>query len=201
MRSDAQATVSFHFKKHEKYPLRDFNHGSSMPIESWKQKFSLRQRVRGVRITTCLLQALLLQKMYGKWLKITFFAKISSFLPLNQSFNGSNALFPSEGSFGHPPDQFLDFHYFHRGLTVAVLGANLTKNGSLYLYTNIYEPQNPIKRIRINFGSQSGHLEYLQIIFWSLTLLTRDSLGLFFGQIRPKMVHFTYMLTHIRLKT
>ena len=135
--------------------------------------------------------------MYGKWLKIAFFAKISSFLPLNQSFNGSNALFPSEGSFGHPPDQFLDFHYFHRGLTVAVLGANLTKNGSLYLYTNIYEPQNPIKTIRIHLGSKSGHLEFVQITFWNLTLLTGDSPGLFRGQIRPKMVQFTYIPTYI----
>ena len=44
----------------------------------------------------------------------------------------------------------------------------------------MYEPQDRIKTIRTNFGSRSGHLEYLRIIFWNLTLLTGDSPGLFF---------------------
>ena len=50
----------------------------------------------------------------------------------------------------------------------------------------MYEPQDRIKTIRTNFGSQSGHLEYPQITFWDLTFLTGDSLGLFFGQNSTK---------------
>ena len=41
----------------------------------------------------------------------------------------------------------------------------------------MYEPQDPVETIRTNFGSQSGHLEYLQITFWNLTLLTETPMA------------------------
>ena len=65
----------------------------------------------------------------------------------------------------------------------------------------MYEPQDPIETIRTTFGSQSGHLEHLQITFWDLTFLTGDSPGLYFGQIWPKMVHYTYLPTCMSPKT
>ena len=120
--------------------------------------------------------------MYEKWQKIGFLANIPSFLPPNLSFTGYDGHSLSEPSFSHPPGQFLDFHYFHRGLTGAAFGANLTKNGAFYLHTDIYEPRNQIQTIRTQFGSWSGQSTHLHIKFWNLTLLTEDPLHLFWGQ-------------------
>ena len=82
--------------------------------------------------------------MYEKWLKIVFFADISTFLPLNPSLNSVDALCRLELSFSHPQNQVLDFHYIHRGLTEAVLGAHLTENGVFDLLLDTHKPLNEI---------------------------------------------------------
>ena len=50
-----------------------------------------------------------------------------------------------------PPDQFLESHFTHRGLTGAVFWANSTKNGSFYLHADTYQAQNLIQTIRTTF--------------------------------------------------